>query len=75
MSNISFTISDKDYSDFENAFLKENPIPLDSALTPMEWIEEWGRQQYLKAVGRGMVKLAQESVVVDTNIISCSFTN
>lgn len=75
MINISFGIKDEDYSDFESAFLKENPIPIDSTLTPIGWIEEWGRQQYLRAVERGKIKLAQEGVVVDPDIILCSPSN
>jgi hypothetical protein len=75
MPSISFNISDENYVDFENAFLKENPVPLESSLTPIEWIEEWGKQQYLNAVKRGKIKLAQEGVVVDPNIISCSLTS
>lgn len=74
MPSISFVIKEEDYPNFENAFLKENPIPIDSILTPLGWLEEWGRQQYLKAVERGQIKIAQESVVVKSDVIVCSLT-
>lgn len=75
MPNLSFSITDEDYADFECAFLKENPIPPDSIFTSIEWMEVWGRKQYLKAVERGKVKLAQESVTVSSDIITCSRTS
>ena len=75
MPSITLNIDDKEYADFEVAFLKENPLPLESFLTPLQWIEEWGRQQYLKAASRGKLKLVQESAVFDDGVISCSLAN
>ena len=71
----NFNYRYKEYADFETAFLKENPPPLDSFLTPLQWIEEWGRQQYLKAAGRGKLKLVQENAVFEDGVISCSLVN
>ena len=72
---ISFEIQDEDLLTFKNAFLKENPIPIDSTLTPLEWIQEWGRLQYLKSVVRGELKLIQETTTIDPDIILCSPTS
>lgn len=67
---ISFSIQDKGYADFErksySGGVDFNSNRMDSGV---------GRQQYLRAVERGAVKLAQESVVVDPDVISCSPIN
>lgn len=75
MVTIAFDIQDEDLIIFKNAFLKENPIPTELSLTSLEWIQEWGRLQYLKAVVRGELKLIQETTTIDSDIILCSPTS
>ena len=72
MPDFVFTIPEDKFLEFKEAFLKENPLPIDSNMTEDEWMREWGRNQYLAAIERGKKRLVQESISVDPSIITCS---
>jgi len=73
MTRIILTVEDEKLIEFEECFLREHPIPTDaqgtSTMSLLDWLHEWGRQQFQFAYQRGKTKLAQENVELDSGIV------
>ena len=73
MVSITLTVEDGKLLEFKESFLREHPIPVDEQGSPtmnlLDWLHEWGRQQFQLAYQRGKTKLAQENIEIDFEIV------
>ena len=73
MVSITLTVENGKSLEFKESFLREHPIPTDEEGLPtmnlLDWLHEWGRQQFQFAYQRGKTKLAQENVEIDSGIV------
>ena len=70
----SLTLEIVDFIEFKGGFLREHPIPTDEGgsltMSELDWIHEWGKQQYQFAYERGKTKLAQDATNINSEVIT-----
>ena len=74
MAQIIYIIGNQEkLQEFKEGFLKECPIPVDKegepTMTALEWIKEWGKQQFLRAYLYGKTRYIEESAIVREDLI------
>ena len=76
MASVTHTIEDEKYPEFLEAFLVNQPVPLDPqtsepTMTDNQWVKEWGRIMYWNAYRHGLKRARDiaHPVVADPDIL------